>query len=98
MKKWALRPPAGERRENGCFWPLRSEREGCMGETGWSGEWITLDAQGAMSVPSNPNIGFIEGDGTGPDIWAATKPVLDAAVLKAYWREKEDPLVRASCG
>ncbi|MGC8494136.1 MAG: isocitrate dehydrogenase (NADP(+)) [Syntrophobacteraceae bacterium] len=55
-----------------------------MEHTGWGGEWITLDAQGAMNVPPNPNIGFIEGDGTGPDIWAATRPVLDAAILKAY--------------
>ena len=60
-----------------------------MGETGWSGEWITLDAQGAMNVPPNPNIGFIEGDGTGPDIWAAARPVLDAAVLKAYSGQKK---------
>lgn len=55
-----------------------------MEQTGWGGEWITLDAQGALTVPPNPNIGYIEGDGTGPDIWAATRPVLDAAVLKAY--------------
>jgi isocitrate dehydrogenase len=60
-----------------------------MGETGWSGEWITLDPTGALVVPANPNIGFIEGDGTGPDIWAATKPVLDAAVLKAYGGQKK---------
>ncbi|MDR3566860.1 MAG: isocitrate dehydrogenase (NADP(+)) [Syntrophobacteraceae bacterium] len=60
-----------------------------MAETQWSGEWITLDAQGALNVPPNPNIAFIEGDGTGPDIWAATGPVLDAAVLKAYGGKKK---------
>ena len=60
-----------------------------MKERALSGEWITLDATGEMKVPSNPKIGFIEGDGTGPDIWAATRPVLDAAVLKAYGGEKK---------
>ncbi|HIJ75327.1 MAG TPA: isocitrate dehydrogenase (NADP(+)) [Deltaproteobacteria bacterium] len=55
-----------------------------MEDTGFTGEWITLDAQGRIDVPSNPNVGFIEGDGTGPDIWAAAGPVFDAAVLKAY--------------
>ena len=60
-----------------------------MGETGWNGEWITLDAKGALTVPSNPNIGFIEGDGTGPDIWAASRPVLDAAVSIAYGGRKK---------
>jgi len=37
-----------------------------------------------ISVPDNPIIPFIEGDGTGPDIWRATKFVLDSAVEKAY--------------
>lgn len=40
--------------------------------------------QGALIVPDNPIIPFIEGDGTGPDIWAAAQKVLDAAVEKAY--------------
>ena len=35
-------------------------------------------------MPDNPVVLFIEGDGTGPDIWRATKIVLDAAVEKAY--------------
>jgi isocitrate dehydrogenase len=55
-----------------------------MKDTQFKGEWITLDARGGVQVPSNPNIGFIEGDGTGPDIWAAARPVFDAAVQKAY--------------
>jgi isocitrate dehydrogenase len=55
-----------------------------MTDRKFEGEWITLDAQGRIEVPSNPNIGFIEGDGTGPDIWAAARPVFEAAVLKAY--------------
>lgn len=55
-----------------------------MEEQVFTGEWITLNAQQKIDVPSNPNVGFIEGDGTGPDIWAASQPVFDAAVLKAY--------------
>ncbi len=39
---------------------------------------------GKLSVPDDPIIPFIEGDGTGPDIWRAAKMVLDAAVEKAY--------------
>jgi isocitrate dehydrogenase len=41
-------------------------------------------SRGKISVPDNPVILFIEGDGTGSDIWRATKTVLDAAVLKSY--------------
>jgi isocitrate dehydrogenase len=37
-----------------------------------------------LQVPSHPIVPFIEGDGTGVDIWAASQPVLDAAVEKAY--------------
>src|SRR6202049_1948482 len=39
---------------------------------------------GTLSVPDNPIIPFIEGDGTGPDIWRASVRVLDAAVERAY--------------
>jgi isocitrate dehydrogenase len=39
---------------------------------------------GILKVPANPIIPFIEGDGTGPDIWRASVRVLDAAVAKAY--------------
>src|SRR5450759_1732823 len=39
---------------------------------------------GTLSVPDNPIIPFIEGDGTGPDIWRASVRVFDAAVAKAY--------------
>src|SRR4051812_41058785 len=48
-----------------------------------SGEKITLKA-GKLSVPENPIIPFIEGDGTGRDIWRASQKVFDAAVEKAY--------------
>ncbi|MFO0554982.1 MAG: NADP-dependent isocitrate dehydrogenase [Polyangiaceae bacterium] len=49
-----------------------------------SGEAITMSATGVLSVPDHPIIPFIEGDGTGPDIWRASVRVLDAAVEKAY--------------
>jgi isocitrate dehydrogenase len=39
---------------------------------------------GKLSVPENPVLPFIRGDGTGPDIWAASQRVFDAAVAKAY--------------
>lgn len=44
---------------------------------------------GKLQVPNQPIIPFIEGDGTGPDIWAAAQRVLDAAVDKAYKGEKK---------
>ncbi|WP_206831152.1 NADP-dependent isocitrate dehydrogenase [Alicyclobacillus fructus] len=47
------------------------------------GEPITL-ANGKLNVPDHPIIPFIEGDGTGPDIWRAAQRVFDAAVEKAY--------------
>jgi isocitrate dehydrogenase len=52
-----------------------------------SGERITVE-NGVLNVPNNPIIPFIEGDGTGRDIWKASKRVLDAAVQKAYNGEK----------
>src|SRR6187455_1476030 len=39
---------------------------------------------GKLNVPGNPILPFIRGDGTGPDIWAASERVFDAAVQKAY--------------
>src|SRR6188768_2946058 len=41
-------------------------------------------ANSRLVVPDDPIIPFIEGDGTGPDIWRASQRVLDAAVEKAY--------------
>lgn len=45
---------------------------------------ITIQPDGSLVVPQHPIIPFIEGDGTGPDIWAAARRVLDAAVAKSY--------------
>ena len=44
---------------------------------------------GRLNVPDNPVLPFIRGDGTGPDIWAASERVLDAAVAKAYGGAKK---------
>jgi isocitrate dehydrogenase len=49
-----------------------------------TGSKITQDAQGRLVVPDQPILPFIEGDGTGPDIWRASVRVFDAAVKKAY--------------
>jgi isocitrate dehydrogenase len=46
-------------------------------------------AGGKLTVPTHPIIPFIEGDGTGPDIWRASKLVLDAAVRVAYRGERQ---------
>jgi len=59
------------------------------------GQKIRIDKKNeAIIVPDHPIIPFIEGDGTGPDIWRASRIVFDAAVEKAYkgkrkvaWRE-----------
>ncbi|MBK5515732.1 NADP-dependent isocitrate dehydrogenase [Bacillus sp. TH11] len=53
-----------------------------------TGEKITV-TNGALNVPNNPIVPYIEGDGIGPDIWAAASRVLDAAVEKAYNGEKK---------
>jgi isocitrate dehydrogenase len=44
---------------------------------------------GRLSVPDRPIVPFIEGDGTGPDIWRASKKVFDAAVAKAFGGKRE---------
>ena len=53
-----------------------------------NGEKIRVQ-NGSLTVPDFPIIPFIEGDGTGPDIWAASVRVLDAAVEKAYKGKKK---------
>src|SRR6516162_7864673 len=49
---------------------------------------ITL-SNGRLVVPDDPIIPYIEGDGTGPDIWRASVRVLDAAVARAYGGRKK---------
>jgi len=52
------------------------------------GEKITVD-KGKLVVPDNPVLLYIEGDGTGPDIWKASQTVFDAAVERAYGGKKK---------
>jgi len=54
-----------------------------------SGDAITMSGNGTLVVPDHPILPFIEGDGTGPDIWRASQAVLDAAVAKAYGGKKK---------
>lgn len=75
----------------------RYGREGMKGEMSSPagvGEIIRWDAKGRPIVPDTPIVPFIEGDGTGPDIWNAAVPVFETAVREAYggsrrivWRE-----------
>ncbi len=53
-----------------------------------AGEKISIQ-NGKLTVPANPVIPFIRGDGTGPDIWAASERVLNAAVEKAYGGQRK---------
>ncbi len=53
-----------------------------------NGQKITFSS-GKLQVPDRPILPFIEGDGTGPDIWRASQRVFDAAVKKAYGGKKE---------
>jgi isocitrate dehydrogenase len=52
------------------------------------GDTITM-REGRLQVPARPVIPFIEGDGTGPDIWRAAQLVFDAAVRRAYGAERQ---------
>ncbi|MFP3359909.1 isocitrate/isopropylmalate family dehydrogenase, partial [Planococcus sp. SIMBA_143] len=53
-----------------------------------NGEKITVN-NGVLNVPAHAIIPYIEGDGTGPDIWAAASKVLEGAVDKAYGGKKK---------
>jgi isocitrate dehydrogenase len=55
------------------------------------GERIEVSG-GAFRIPDQPIIPFIEGDGTGPDIWRASVRVFDAAVEQGVRRQAQDPL------
>lgn len=62
-----------------------------------SGEKITI-SNGKLNVPDRPIVPFIEGDGTGPDIWRATVRVLDSAVSKSYGDKKKIEWVEIFAG
>jgi isocitrate dehydrogenase len=58
---------------------------------------ITMQ-NGTLTVPNNPTIPFIEGDGIGPDIWKASVRVFDAAIAKAYGGEKKIEWLKVLAG
>ena len=53
------------------------------------GEKIVLGKDGKLQTPSRPIVGFIEGDGIGPDIWRASKHVFDSAINHCYGIKRE---------
>jgi isocitrate dehydrogenase len=61
------------------------------------GAKITI-TNGKLQVPDNPIVPFIEGDGTGPDIWRASVRVLDAAVAKCYGGKRKINWVEVYAG
>jgi len=54
--------------------------------------------KGVLQVPNNPVIPYVEGDGTGPDIWRASERVFDAAIRKAYGGEKKVSWMKVYAG
>ncbi len=54
-----------------------------------AGEPITVQPSGGLQTPDKPIIAFIEGDGTGPDIWRASKHIFDSAVKHCYAGKRE---------
>jgi isocitrate dehydrogenase len=62
-----------------------------------TGEAIAFE-QGELRVPDNPVIPFVEGDGTGPDIWRASVRVFDAAIEKAYGGQRKVSWMKVYAG
>ena len=62
-----------------------NERKRRMAE----GKKITMGKDGALRVPAEPIVPFIQGDGTGPDIWRASVRIMDGAVAKAYGAKRK---------
>src|SRR2546421_13007395 len=62
-----------------------------------NGERIGYD-HGVLKVPNNPIIPYVEGDGTGPDIWRASVRVFDAAIEKAFGSERKVAWMEAFAG
>ena len=63
-----------------------------------AGEKIVINDDKSLTVPNNPIIPFIEGDGIGPDIWRASQAVFDAAVEKTFGAEKKGRVVEVYAG
>ena len=92
-KNRALSPSCFKKRDAGgrlqaTRLPLQSKPMPYKNITPPAGDKISI-AQGKLNVPDRPVIPFIRGDGTGPDIWAASERVFDAAVEKASGEKKK---------
>jgi isocitrate dehydrogenase len=62
-----------------------------------TGDVIAFE-KGVLSVPDNPVIPYVEGDGTGPDIWRASVRVFDAAIKKAYGGQRKISWMKVYAG
>jgi isocitrate dehydrogenase len=62
-----------------------------------TGDAIAFD-KGVLKVPSHPVIPYVEGDGTGPDIWRASVRVFDAAIRQAYGSERQVSWMKVFAG
>ncbi len=63
-----------------------------------AGEKITVGSDGALQTPDRPIVAFIEGDGTGPDIWRASRHIFDSAVKRCYGGKREIAWMEAFAG
>src|SRR4051812_7824704 len=61
-------------------------------------EKIKMGQDGQLIVPDSPIIPFIEGDGIGPDVWHASKRIIDAAVAHVYGGKREIAWVEVLAG
>ena len=79
-------PPIGVLVPIGTRHPLKNTRQDQMSDItqfrAKNGEAITIQ-NGKLHVPNNPVVPYVEGDGTGPDIWRASVRIFDAAIAKA---------------
>jgi isocitrate dehydrogenase len=76
-------------RESRATLPARKGKSMSQFDPPKSGDPIRMSKSGTLEVPDHPIVPFIEGDGTGPDIWRASVAVLDAAVKKAYGGKRQ---------
>lgn len=63
-----------------------------------AGEKIAVGSDGRLQTPDQPIVAFIEGDGTGPDIWRASRHIFDSAVKRCYGGKREIAWMEAFAG
>src|SRR5512135_3689291 len=82
-RRHASTRPTRRARSGVVFWPAKEASPMPQVKVPADGAKVTI-GDGKLQVPDRPIVPFIEGDGTGPDIWRASVRVFDAAVSKAY--------------